>query len=129
MPRVFFRDRMRKEVQNWLDQAADDFDGAEFNFQGKRYSIAAFLCQQAVEKALKALLIEKTASFPRIHDLTRLARLVEAPKDIVTKCASISPAYTASRYPDSPKHYSKEDCEKLLAKSKVILKWTREKLD
>lgn len=51
---------MRKEVQNWLDQAADDFDGAEFNFRGKKYYIAAFLCQQAVEKALKALLIEKS---------------------------------------------------------------------
>ena len=120
---------MRKEVQNWLDQATDDFDGAEFNFHGKKYYIAAFLCQQAVEKALKALLIEKTANFPRIHDLTRLARLVEAPKDIVTKCARINPACTASRYPDSPKQYSKEDCEKLLADSKVVLKWINERLD
>jgi len=119
---------MRKEVQNWLDQAADDLDGAEFNFQGKRYSIAAFLFQQAVEKGLKALLIEQTASFPRIHDLTRLARLVEAPKDIVTRCSRINPAYTASRYPDTPKHYSKQDCETLLADSKVVLKWIKEKL-
>jgi HEPN domain-containing protein len=119
---------MRKEAQNWLDQAADDFDGAEFNFQGKRYSIASFLCQQAVEKALKALLIEKTGNFPRIHDLTRLARLLEAPKDIVTRCSRITPAYTTSRYPDAPKQYSKEDCEKLLGDSKVVLKWIEEKL-
>ena len=120
---------MRKEVQNWLDQAGDDFDGAEFNFHGRKYSIAAFLCQQAVEKALKALLIEQTASFPRIHDLTKLARLVEAPTDILTRCSRINPAYTASRYPDSPKQYSKQDCETLLADSKVVMKWIRENLD
>ena len=119
---------MRKEVQNWLDQATDDFDGAEFNFHGGKYSIAAFLWQQAVEKALKALLIEKTARFPRIHDLTKLARLLEAPKDIVTRCSRINPAYTASRYPDIPKQYSEEDCEKLLADSKVVLKWIKERL-
>ena len=128
MPRVFFRDRMRKEVQNWLDQAADDFDGAEFNFGGKKYYIAAFFCQQAVEKALKALLIEKTARFPKVHDLMKLARLVEAPRDIVTRCSRINPAYIASRYPDIPKRYSKEDCEKLLADSKVVLNWIKERL-
>jgi len=34
---------MRKEVHNWLDQAHDDFDAAEFNFHGEKYSVAAFL--------------------------------------------------------------------------------------
>jgi len=119
---------MRKETGSWLAQAKDDLDGAEFNFQGRRYSIAAFLCQQAIEKALKALLIETTASFPKIHDLTKLAKLSKAPANIVRLCSRVSPAYTASRYPDSPKQYSKEDCEKLLAESKVILKWIEEKL-
>jgi len=120
---------MRKEAQNWFNQAEDDFDGAEFNYRGEKYYIAAFLCQQAFEKALKALLINETASFPKVHDLTRLARLARAPKDIITLCSKINPGYTASRYPDLPQQYFKEDCEELLADAKVILKWIKAKLD
>lgn len=104
---------MTPEAQNWFNRASEDLDGARFNFGGAKYSIAAFLCQQAVEKALKALLIKQTSSFPRIHDLTTLAKSARAPSKIVKLCAKITPAYTAARYPDAPQDYSKEDCEKL----------------
>jgi HEPN domain-containing protein len=119
---------MREEARKWLDQAEEDLDGAEFNFHGEKYYIAAFLCQQAVEKALKALLINETANFPKVHDLTRLARMVKAPKDIIALCSQISPAYTSSRYPDSPQEYSKRDCENLLEGTKGILKWVKTRL-
>ena len=61
---------MRKEIKNWSDQSNDDFDSAKFNFNGKKFYVAAFLCQQAVEKALKALfLYEKKGEVPQSHSL------------------------------------------------------------
>ena len=120
--------QMGKEIQNWLDQANDDFDGAKFNFDGKKYYIAAFLCQQSVEKALKALLIKKTGKFPKIHDLTRLARLCNAPQHIIEFCAKINPAYTATRYPDAPKKYTKEECKQIAEYCDNALKWVKKNL-
>ena len=61
---------MRKEVQSWLDPAADDFDGAEFNCHGQKDYIAAFLCQQAVEKAWQSYsLIYLDRSFHEVYFL------------------------------------------------------------
>lgn len=55
---------MKQEARNWLDRANEDLAGAQFNFDGDKNDIAAFLCQQAAEKALKALLIHHTGQFP-----------------------------------------------------------------
>ena len=119
---------MTEEIQNWLSQANEDLDGAQFNFTGGRYSIAAFMCQQAAEKALKAVLIKLTGNFPRIHDLTKLAKDAAAPAAVLECCAKITPAYTAARYPDIPTKYSREDCEKLLGDAEEVLKWARTNL-
>ncbi len=120
--------QMKEEVNKWMEQANEELDTADINFKAKKYFSSAFWCQQSVEKAFKALLIKRTNKFPKIHDLTKLARLTNAPKNILMLCSKINPAYTASRYPDSPKKYSKGECKKLIAYSKVILKWTKKNL-
>ncbi len=38
---------MKEETKNWLKQAKEDYDVAEFNFKGKKYKAAAFYSQQA----------------------------------------------------------------------------------
>lgn len=119
---------MRTEVENWWKQAAKDFEKAEVLYKSRHFDGTAFFCQQAIEKGLKGLLIQTTESFPKIHDLTRLAKLVEAPEKIRKLCSKINPAYTASRYPDSAEQYSEEDCEKLLTYSKAVLQWIERKL-
>jgi len=119
---------MRKEIEIWLQQALDDFEGAEYNFDGKKFSIAAFLCQQAIEKALKALLIQRTKAFPKIHDLTHLARSLDAPEKIVTLCAQLNTAYVASRYPDTPKKFTSREVMVLLTACKEVLEWAKKNL-
>ncbi len=76
------------------------------------------MSQQSIEKALKALLIQ----------LTRLAKLLNAPIRIIELCAKITPAYIASRYPDSAKKYSKQECEKILKYTQEVLVWTKKNL-
>lgn len=119
---------MRQEAKNWWLQAKEDFDSAKYNSKGKKFYLAAFMSQQSVEKALKALLIQKTEDFPKIHDLTKLAKMVDAPVKIVELCAKINPAYIASRYPDIARKYSKKECSELLKYAKQVLEWTKKNL-
>jgi HEPN domain-containing protein len=73
----------------WLKFAERDLRGAKKNYEIEEYHVSAFLAQQSAEKALKAIHIKETGSFPKTHDLTRLAKLINAPEDIVELCAEI----------------------------------------
>ena len=119
---------MKEEVKRWMEQSEEEFDTAKLNFEVKKYFSAAFWCQQSCEKAFKALLIHKTDKFPKIHDLTSLARLTNAPSKITELCAKLNPAYTVSRYPDSPKKYTKEECEKIIEYCQEVLQWIKKNL-
>lgn len=51
-----------------MDQAQHDLENARKNFGIKVYDVALVLCEQALEKALKALYIAQKQEFaPRIH--------------------------------------------------------------
>lgn len=125
---------MRKEVQNWPDQAADDFDSAEFTFQGKRYYVAAFLCQQAVEKALKALFLsERRGEVPQSHSLIYLATNTSTPKNFYSFLRELTPKYVDTRYPDAAvdlpsRIYDEQNTGVLLEKSREVLQWIRKRL-
>jgi HEPN domain-containing protein len=93
---------LRQEAKNWLEQAADDYDGAEYNFKGGKYFIAAFLCQQAIEKALKALfLCEKKGIVPQSHSLIYLASHTSIPDTFYSFLKELTPKYVDTRYPDA----------------------------
>ncbi len=125
---------MRKEVEVWLQQSNDDFRGAEYNFDGKHYYIAAFLCQQAVEKALKALfLFEKKGEVPQSHSLIYLATNTSTPNKYYSFLKELTPKFVDTRYPDASvdlpsRIYDKENTARLLEKSKEILLWIQKKL-
>ncbi|MCG3128516.1 MAG: hypothetical protein CHACPFDD_03405 [Phycisphaerae bacterium] len=64
------------DFEDWLAKAEGDREGAMLLMREFSKSIAgliAFLCQQSVEKYLKALLVRQRVSFPRTHDLAALA--------------------------------------------------------
>lgn len=118
-----------KEGQRWFDKAKEDLETARFNFKGRRYDVAAFFCQQAVERALKALSINKKGEFRKIHDLKLLAKEVELPKKFIPFCEEISLAYVYSRYPDVAEVKEiKFESEKFIKNSELILKWIEEQL-
>jgi HEPN domain-containing protein len=119
---------MRKEVENWWKQALRDMGSAERIMGLDDYYVSAFLCQQAVEKALKALLIQETGKFPRIHDTAELSRRVNAPSKIVEFCAAINPAYTTTRYPDVASDFDKGEVEEIIDSAREVLEWTKKKL-
>ena len=43
-------------------------------------------------------------------------------------CAKINPAYIITRYPDSPKKYTKEECQFIIQYCEEILKWIKKNM-
>lgn len=65
--------------------------------------IASFHAEQAVEKVLKALIEEQNINVPKIHDIRRLHKMVEAliplDEEHLEILLTINELYTDSRYP------------------------------
>ena len=63
--------------QNWLNHAESDLSLARLA-QGRKEILSEQVCfhaQQAVEKALKAVLLRQKIEFPLIHDLDALLEI------------------------------------------------------
>lgn len=94
------------DIKLWWKQALIDLETAESNWETKRYYVCSFFSQQAVEKALKAIILQETKKMPpKIHRLYELSRVIlthEEIKDILEKIRKVDLAYLTSRYPDLP---------------------------
>ena len=89
-----------KDMKSWVD--ASRYDLATARAKSRRYLYVLFMCQQAIEKMLKACATIKTGEFPpRIHNLARLAELAaldmtEEERELLER---LSLYYLQSRYP------------------------------
>jgi HEPN domain-containing protein len=100
---------LRQLVRQWLDKATADFEAAEqLSTQGGRFrEIVVFHCQQAVEKYLKALLVQRQVEFPKTHDiaklLDRVAIVDPATAESLRDADTLTPFGVEARYPsDAP---------------------------
>ena len=61
----------------WLDSSEYDLQTAKAMLETCRYLYVGFMCHQAIEKALKAVLVTRRPKdeLPYIHKLMRLANL------------------------------------------------------
>lgn len=85
---------MREEVKNLLEQARKDLEVAEKNFKINEYYISAFLCQQSIEKALKAFFIlKKGKSAGQTHSLIYLAKETGVPREFYSFLGSLTPEF------------------------------------
>lgn len=123
---------MKEEILKWFKQAKEDFDTANVNFNNKKYYAAVQFCQQALEKALKALwLKEKKKEFPYIHDLTFFMKRLNLPENFENICKDLSSAYAETRYPTDvipSEKFSKADADEFLEKTKEVLEWIQKKI-
>ena len=69
----------------------------------------------------------------RVHDLTVLARKLNAPKKILEMCGLLNAFYTASRYPDGEKPITPKVKEEAAAKdalkaAKEVVRWCKKQI-
>jgi HEPN domain-containing protein len=88
----------------WLEIAEDDLEAAGVLCEGKQFVHMGFMCQQTIEKTLKACFVKRKASFaPFTHNLVVLAResgvydiLVEEQRKLLDL---LQPLNIEARYP------------------------------
>lgn len=119
---------MKKESESWLKKSDHDFDTAIYNLQGKRLDAAAFYCQQAVEKALKALYIQEYRELVRTHDLVFMGKKLKIPEDLLKICDEVNPFYVETRYPDVYEEYTERDVSEAVMKAKRVIEWVKERI-
>lgn len=117
-------------AQIWLRQAKKDFEVAKDLYSQSHYYASAFFCQQAAEKALKAIVLKGQDEVPRSHDIFALSRKLKLAKELQNCCIELTPLYAASRYPDAANEedYTQKDCARFIECAEAILKWAEKQL-
>lgn len=124
---------MKDESILWFDLAQEDEQAAKILWENHRYGLAVFLYQQAVEKIIKAYIVEfKNQAPPKTHRIEVLVS--EAGLDLVEiknpAIEELSKAYIRVRYPDLNKQYfrNREQAQPLISIAGSAYIWVKNKL-
>ena len=90
---------MKVEIKEWWGQAQEDLDTSHYLYDGNKFEEAAFFCQQAIEKGLKAIMLTEGERVPKIHDLVVLGEEVDLPLEFQEVCRELCVIYISTRYP------------------------------
>src|SRR5512140_2931294 len=116
---------VRELVRQWLAKAERDYQAAhQLAATQSLHEIAAFHCQQAAEKYLKALLVQRGIPFPKTHDLAELLDLLLplAPQlaESLDEASTLTPYGVEIRYPSDSPDVLPGDMQKLLAIARMV---------
>ena len=94
---------LKGETKIWLRYSKENFDSANVLLKNNLFNPCLQNVQQAVEKALKALLIEKGECLKKTHDILELKKKLEMLNiqvDISDEnCDFLNSIYLPSKYP------------------------------
>ena len=93
-----------EESRRWMIQVEADRKTIDVLYAGERYYMVCFLCQQTVEKALKAVLYLQGEDPVFGHSVTvlcdRCAAYDEAFSDLKSRIKNLDQFYIEARYPN-----------------------------
>jgi HEPN domain-containing protein len=121
---------MSDEASTWLQYARENLQVAQMTLEAGLLNPCLQNAQQAVEKALKALIVERTGELPpRIHNLPRLAEAVELGVDEkrMDFLAALTVFYIQTRYPEGMELLAtattRRKAEATLRKTEKTVQW------
>jgi HEPN domain-containing protein len=121
---------LEEKIEFWIENSHYDFKTAKSMQRSGRYIYTIFMCQQSLEKFMKALYLKKNKTeAPKTHNLLYLLTLVDVEVSENDKkfLAEISSFYISGRYPDYKKKISdminRKNAKEYLKKSWEFLKW------
>ncbi|MBN2595029.1 MAG: HEPN domain-containing protein [Sedimentisphaerales bacterium] len=127
----------QKIIDNWISLAEYDLATAQDMSKAGRYLYVAFMCQQAIEKILKACYVKQHESTPPYtHNLLRLIKEIKFKDDvgdeIMSTIEELNSYYIESRYTEDIEELSKllTDAKAIsvLNSTKELFKWIRARL-
>jgi HEPN domain-containing protein len=124
-----------EKVEHWLDIAEYDLETADAMQKSGRYLYTVFMCQQALEKLLKAIHIhQKGEEAPRTHNLSYLFELLDLPENVpyLQTMTRLTAYYIKGRYPTYKQKLSqildKKTSQALLNETQEIFRWLKSQL-
>lgn len=134
-------DEQKKEYMEWLIFAKTDYECAVYldkaPFYPKPMNVVCYHCQQAAEKAVKALIVYfgKQGGMPKAHDLSflinqikdiiRKQKGIQVGHELLTTADSLTKYGIATRYPNEIE-VDEYQTKKALVDSKIILDWVND---
>ncbi len=124
------------KTKNWLERVDYDLQTADAMLNTGRYIYAVFMCQQAIEKAMKAFINNTGDEVLPIHNLRRLAEnsglITELNEEQLIKLDYLSQYYINARYKEDIAELSrgitKEFSADIIIFAKEMIKWVIQKM-
>ncbi|WP_272501977.1 HEPN domain-containing protein [Salinibacter ruber] len=117
----------------WMDRARSNLIRARQRLPNVYLEDLCFDAQQAAEKALKALCIERGIEFPYVHDLARLVTLLQDEgqpvPDAVREAGRLTRYAVLTRYPGLDDPVNEDDYERAVAIAERVVEWVEDRLD
>ena len=125
---------LEHDVDEWLRFVEMDMSTARHLFKmmhPKPLEIICFHCQQAAEKAIKALFILKEIEVIKIHDLIILLKKIETffsvPLSVKNASDDLTPFAATFRYPQYP-DIDEDITRKALSDMDIVVDWCKEQI-
>lgn len=121
-----------EDPREWLNRARSNLIQAKAKRKGVYLEDLCFNAQQAVEKAIKALLIEHDVKFPYVHDIAELLTLLEKTGQEVPQAIRQSERLTRfavfTRYPGIAPPISQKEYERAVKVAEKVVRWAEKQL-
>ena len=113
---------------DWIQYARGDLALAQVPLpEDSFYELLCFHAQQAAEKSIKAVLVNRGIAFPKIHIIERLIDLL--PEDVskipeLSQSAKLSVYATVLRYPgDVSESVDEEEYQEAVRLAQAVVQW------
>ena len=126
---------MAEAFEEWLTIAKTDLDVARHlyrTYHPQPLEIICYHCQQASEKAIKAVIVANGAhgGIPKLHDLSflldQIKNMVEINEKYYDYADELTPYGVAARYPNEL-FLEERHAESAIAHAAALLEWARDK--
>ena len=121
-----------ESVKEWFFYAKEDLKLASLGLEsGILPDLLCFHAQQAVEKAIKALLVQFDLDFPKTHNiqilLTQLSLFLEIPEQLL-RAEILTDYAVTSRYPGVHEQINQEEYRIAIKISREVIDWVAENI-
>lgn len=129
-------DKIRKRYNYWIEIGEYDLETARTMLRTGRLLYVGFMCQQSIEKMLKAYHWKAHGTEPPfLHNLSKLSdqsgladQMDAEQRELLDR---IDPMYIQSRYPDERRELAagltKEGCSRMLSGTEELTAWIKTK--
>jgi HEPN domain-containing protein len=118
------------DPREWLNRARSNLAMARALVPDAYMEDLCYQAQQAAEKAIKAVMIQRDIEFPYTHNIERLLTFLSQNGEDVPETVWAAQDHTrfafADRYPGNEPPLSEEDYRRNLAVAEVVVRWAEE---